>query len=322
MKKTVYPFLLLLVCIVQINCSQAPAKHKFIKHSHGLIVEPELKKLVDEVNGYLQVYDTLSQFTEYDINSLHIPTKYLDSAMKTNTSELKGKVNGGVPIDYYQRKILDDLYAILNSKEVIKYKLDDILNTKYILIARSHDDRLYCLSFAENTGGSYQSAISIIQYRSTDGHVYNYSPGNDSSIFRSDGYGTIYDIKTRAGTKYLLLGSVATCTTCITTYIQLVNFKKGTMASDFSYSLSTRMKDESDETIQYDDKNQRININYTTDDLTPECSCEDFDKIEQQRADSGVIYEYDKTDYGKNCSCIYKFNGDTFVEMEKNIQHE
>jgi len=138
-------------------------------------------------------------------------------------------------------------------------------------------------------------------------------------VFNTDGYGSIITIKTAHGTKYLLQGGVMGCNTCEGNYITLVSFKNGKFFCDFSYYLDTRggTTPDSGGSLSYDKESQTISVDYVTDDLTPECTCDDYEKVSQKRADSGIYVQSDQTDYGRHCSCVFKFNGSTFIQEVK-----
>jgi|GEM_PF-1009374 len=279
-----------------------------------LIADTALKKLVDNVNRYLKAYDTLSPFAVYEAKLSGIPQKYLDTTTDENLSDIKGKISGSIPIGYYQRLIWDGLGQILSDKHITTYRLDGILDGKYIFISHSADRRLYSLSIDEKTGGSYKSQLTFVQYRAEDGKVYNYDLAKDDDapdslkVFNSDGFAIIADLHTPEGIKYLLQGDVMVCNTCQHEYVQLVKFKNGIFNEDFSYTLDTRGFG-SPGGVAYDENARRITIDYKTDDRTPNRDCGDL----VNPADTFENYTDDTTNFGKPCHCEFKFNGHSFV---------
>jgi hypothetical protein len=281
-----------------------------------IITEPALQKLVDTVNNYLAAYDTLRFYDEYDIKKFSMPKSDRDSI----TSVSEGKVTGGDLILYYQEKIAFRLSDILKNKQISKYKLNEIFTSLNVLdIIYSSDNRFYDLVLDEKTGGSYKSRISFIHYRAIDGNLYNYSSyqytekdADTSNVFATDGYSSITTLNTKQGTKYLLQGDVLGCNTCMGLYITLVSFKSNTFISDFSYSITTRMEGE----INYDGKNRKITVDYTTDDQAPICNCDNL--ANGQGKDTSE--ELDESGYGKPCKCVFTFNGNTFVKVPNKIR--
>lgn len=328
MKKAITLLFFFAISLILVSCKEKPksalvkqaikniktdtAKKDAIKKI--VITDPDLKNLVDSINSFLLAYDTLSVFNEYDTKSSKIPKSFLDSANYDNSSQAKGKISGNIPIKYYQAQILNMLGRLIMDKHTVEYKLENLLNTEYISLVHSDDGRLYNLSIDEKTGGSYRSSLSIIHYRAENGKVYNDIPQTDgsdgyTSSFSHDGYGVIHTIKTPKGTKYLLEGSVMGCNTCVGNYIDLLSFKKDVLVSDFSVSLDTR---EGDGQLFYDEKEKSIYVDYVTDDIHPECDC----NLSTNSAESTA----DNKDFGQKCSCVFKFDGNTFIQQKRKIR--
>ena len=278
------------------------------------ITDPVLKKQVKELNRYLRTYDTFSPFGAYEVRSLSIPKKYLNSVMSDNMPDIDGQVSGNIPIVYYQGLIGRGLQRVLRNKNIAAYRLEDIIDGKYIFISHSADRRLYSLSIDEKTGGSYRSQLTYVQYRAASGKVYNYDLTGESTdtanVFNNDGFGVIADFRTPEGTKYLLQGYVMECNTCENQYIELVEFKAGRFREDFGYTLNTRGGYARNDSrgIGYDKQTKLITVDYTTDDLTHIRSCGDLVNLEDIKRDSA-----DGDNYGKPCHCEFKFNGRSFV---------
>ncbi len=316
---------MLTICISCYGCTHNPkpsivkplkpgtvsAIKKDSTETSGAIIEPALKKFVDTVNDYLTAYNDVRLFDEYPVKDLIGSKADRDSIIKAagNTTVIDGLSLA----DYYRDKIGANLIAILKNKEVLKYKLNDILAGIDIIV--SADGRFYNLVMDGQTGGSYKSRISFIHYRAPDGKLYNSTSyggvenGNTfGDVFFSDGYSSITTLNTKQGIKYLLFGEVIGCNTCSGNYVTLASFKDGTFVNDFSYMLTTRMEGE----ITYDEKAKKIVVDYTTDDQAPICTCDDS---ATQQAKEGVDSAGDETpNYGKKCKCVFAFNGSTFIK--------
>lgn len=290
-----------------------------LKKTSG-IKDADLSKWVEELNNYLLSYDTLSPFKTYLLETVHLPKAYKDSLKSDNDLRLNSEVDGVSLIPYAQTYISNLLTQILNHPHISNYDLKELLNFD---IACSNDGRLYNIKLDENTGGSYRSQLSWMQYRDPNGKVVNYYPqqysdngidsDNQESTLNQDGYEQIWSISTKQGTKYLLAGSVRGCNTCMGNYIQLLSYKDGRLKTDFSYSVSTRWGMEDGEgnnnVINYDDKKKRIEIHYLTNDMAPACRC----AVGKNRDDVSDTNEGEEN-YGKDCWCTFTFNGYTFVQ--------
>lgn len=96
---------------------------------------------------------------------------------------------------------------------------------------------------------------------------------------------------------------------CYTQYIQVVYFdsEDEKFVVDFDYNLSTRSFEYG---IVYDREMQTIDIEYETDDLTPECYCENQ---AYQEEDPFSLQELEQK---KLCSCSFVFDGLEFVQTK------
>ena len=72
------------------------------------------------------------------------------------------------------------------------------------------------------------------------------------------------------------------------------------------------MEDDGNVGISYDNKQHIIKINYTTNDMVPTCNC----------GNRGVIDDNseEEDDRSGNISCMYAFNGKTFVLKSKKVR--
>ncbi len=326
---------LLIGCVLCWGCGmtpKAPGEEAMqsvptVTASVGLkvITQPILRKNVDELNRYLAIYNDLSPLSEYAIDSLKLPKNISDSLTINDSTDKPGNVTGFSVIQYYAGAIDEILKKVLNDKNIVRYDLSKIVPG--MGVARSDDGRLYSLSIDEKTGGSYRSQLSWMHYRTPNGQIFNFEPaqfsGEEEGVLNPDGYDRIITLDTKEGVKYLLFGSVMGCNTCFGEYVDLMKFdRKGNVAKDFAYSISTRFSmEDNDSVIRYNTKNHSIAVNYTTDDLAPDCSCSKDEEPEDEQTVSDATQETEfKPEYGKTCSCVFVYNGKTFVLSDKKLR--
>lgn len=279
-----------------------------IKQPDTLIVsDSKLAELIKETENFFERYDTIRQSETYAISQLKLNQK-LRSQL---TTVEKDSVDGFEVYEVLQDFIDKNIRKILVWKGIEQYDLS-LLLPKYIGIAKSPDGKLYSLSFDEKTGGTYRSSISYIYYIRDKGApllLDTVSNSEDEIIFNRDGYGSIDTINTKEGIKYLLIGSVTGCTTCIGDYIDLIHYKKGKVIKDFNYNLNTRVGNVNK--LMYDQKQHKIYISYYMDDLTSGCNCGTY-------GSSNPDDEYEENKL-KRVDCIYYFNGKSFKLSKKKI---
>jgi hypothetical protein len=274
------------------------------------IKEPDLRELVSKLNDYLIENDSISPSQYYDPRKFKLTKNEVDSLLREADNEEKDKVSGYTLNTYVQAHADILLNKVLNHKAIVKYNLTDILGSGVIA---SPDGKLFNFIYNANTGGTYQNRVSYIHYRPGDGSVFNFSGEGtaDSLCFNQDGFGSIDTITTKEGVKYLLVGSVIGCGTCIGEYIQLVHFTKGKPVFDFSYSLNSRTGDEG-MGITYDNKRKIIMVEHQPekgDSISSDCSC-NTDEPNAIDISSGLKE-------GKQLKCVFYFNGHTFILNRK-----
>jgi len=290
-----------------------------------IIREAELKAWVDELNLRLYLYDTIYSHANYTLKELSkfkLKAAEVDSLAKE--ADDNHQVSGYLVAQLFQVNYFFDLFhRILNHPAIRNYTLSEIIN---ILMVRSDDGKVCNITIPENTGGSYQSRLSWVQYRADDGKNYNFEPdvlSESENPFNRDGFDTIEPMQTTDGIKYLMQGKVIGCNTCIGNYIQLVHFDKGEPVIDFSYTLNTRFNNEDTGEIIYNASKKIIEVK---DKPIPgdmfDCDC----KTDAQRAykstygeepDSALAGNDDDIRRGNSLKCVFRFNGHTFVLDKK-----
>ncbi|MEO8885036.1 MAG: hypothetical protein ABI367_03175 [Mucilaginibacter sp.] len=273
-----------------------------------------LATLVSHTEKLFSVFDTISPFGEYYIKKFKLNKYDIDTLYKYNSDDSiphSPKILGFEATGILSGMICNDLEKILGWTNIDQYDLRLLLKN-HLSTVRSPDGKLYSFGFEEKTGGSYKSIISYIHYKSDNNKSITIND-QDNTIFNADGYYSIDTINTNDGVKYLLKGNVQGCDQCFGFYIDLVSFDKGRFIKDFSYNLGSRNFEGPDEMssdfITYDSKQHIIKIRYITDDQTPTCNCGKHGSISEDSEE-----EDNRTG---DITCIYKFNGKTFVLKNK-----
>ncbi|MEO3402350.1 hypothetical protein AAFN85_00505 [Mucilaginibacter sp. CAU 1740] len=215
------------------------------------IVEPDLKKLVDELNLRLDLYDSIAvnyDYTKAELAKFKLSTADRDSLVAQNEEHISGSSLAST----CQFVIYDLFKGVLNHPAIKNYQLGDILHIEIVV---SDNKKVFNITLPENTGGTYQSNLSWIHYRADDGKIYNYYPeqliAEHDSIskpaFNIDGFSRITAIHTAKGTKYLFMGGVIGCSTCRIEYAELGYFDRGETILDFSFSIQSRFREDDDD---------------------------------------------------------------------------
>tara|TARA_R110000751_G_scaffold135_3_gene649 strand:- start:64977 stop:65828 length:852 start_codon:yes stop_codon:yes gene_type:complete len=268
------------------------------------------QQAIDELNEQLKTYETLSPFGNlYSIKDLKLSKSDIKS-FEDSDDIINDSLQAYAAIETIQHKIstLINIVFILKSTEDF-----DLTNKLYdeISYQKSEDDKLHNLVLYAKSGGSYQSRLSIIYYKENANYqkVYEtYTDEGDGSLFHPDGYDSIKTLNTSTHIKYLLQGSVKTCGMCFYNYILLIHHNNKAFEVDFSYATNSRSYDT---LLDYNDSNQTITVNYQTDDLSgPDCFCE-------QNNEENIAVLDENLNLEKECKCLFKFNGDTFVLKEE-----
>jgi len=204
-------------------------------------------------------------------------------------------------IDSLNGKVTTYLLQILNDKNIVKYKVDSLLQ---LYKTRSTDNKVIIFSFFENTGGSYKSNINIIYYRLPNGQPkaerLTFCKENGSA--GEDNYGGSIDkiliLKTKDNkTKYLCFGGGISCNTCEFNYTVLLSIVDDSLQTDFCLLLDYR---QGDGVLKYNEKNKTLSYEYVvyTNDSFYGTACEGEQLIDKDRC---------------KYSGKYKFNGNSFV---------
>lgn len=187
------------------------------------------------------------------------------------------------------------LSEILLSPEIGNYNLEKEFKGTNIGTTHSKDNRLWFFTWYENTGGSFKSNLTVIQYKTK----YNkHKLAIDSSIddtddtetigFNSNGasYDQIIKLPSKNKNLYLCLGGVMGCNTCFARVATVIELTANGINLDY-HAFKTVDTDESGEvivwkptyimdsrvddikTFEYDVKTQSIRYSYVPDDCTP-----------------------------------------------------
>lgn len=177
----------------------------------------EIGTMIQEINGQLKYYETLSPFSE-------LPDRF----------EL---------IDSMGTQIVSRLLQVLNDKRIIHYPIDTLFYQNELTITKSDDQRLFFFSLDEKTGGSYRTSKTLIHYRLRDGSVKaDYFRGADSEDLITSTYGQIFLLDS-LNQKYFALGGVQTCNTCILSLAVLITLDTNTYHTDLIAKHDDRFND-------------------------------------------------------------------------------
>ncbi len=268
------------------------------------------QQTIDQLNEQLKIYETLSPHGDlYSFKDLKLSKTDIKSYENTD-DVINDSLQAYAAIETIQHKILTLINVIFILKSTEDFDLTNKLYNEISYI-NSDDNKLHNLVLYAKSGGSYQSRISVIYYKQNTEYqkVYDtYTDEGDSTLFKPDGYDNIQTLTTNTKVKYLLQGSVKTCGMCFYNYITLLHLENDVFTVDFEYTTDSRSYDT---ILDYDNNNQTITVNYQTDDLSgPDCFCE-------QNTDKDLANFEDDSTIEKECYCLFKFNGDTFILKEQ-----
>jgi hypothetical protein len=277
-----------------------------------------IKKIIKELNSYLEVYDKLSAHDDryYSRGSLKLTKQDLFSEFD-ESMEQTDSVSNFDAISIIQNKVDTLLRQALLHKKAVTVDFKTAL--KYSLgVVKSEDNKLYNFSLFEKTGGSYHSFITWIFYLDSDTFIEyptndNWSLGQDDkpTVFEANGYNEIKSFIANNKMRYLLLGSTKACGACFVEFVTFVHFEDGDFVLDFEYSVESRSYETK---LFFDPFNLSISVFYETDDLTQGCYCsnelDDENSIEDEDND---------TDGSKNymCSCLFIYDSGTFKSSKQ-----
>jgi hypothetical protein len=117
--------------------------------------------------------------------------------------------------------------GLLSSPQIVRYNLDSLLPG----IVRSKDKRLWIFSWFENTGGSFQSFLSVVHYRTASGKpraVYLKDFGLGDHGFSTEGgpAGSIYQLPHPSRNIYLCTFTVRGCGSCCAEVASVIELAK------------------------------------------------------------------------------------------------
>ena len=199
------------------------------------------------------------------------------------------------------------LNKVFNHPKIEKYSLDELFGENYFTI--SPDNKLAVLTIPENNGGSYQSNWSFLHFRNND--VKLSIKTEEINEYMSDGFYSIDQFEVNNVVYYVLLGSVRTCTSCYSEYINVIYFQEDLLTSVFDYVVDG----------YYFGGSSAISLSDNLDSLYiaegPSMSdylCDDFhmDQDELSEAENTVMVY---------CYYTYFFNGETYAIAEKKVKY-
>lgn len=260
---------------------------------------PPIEQLIEQSRKLFTVHNTLEPLfyqEKIHIDSLAMPNrdkKDLKNWLQKEKKYIENQQDSiapGVVIEFLNEKICDYLDVIIRHPNFFEYNISEEIGIEELNIIISDDQRLINFSFDEKTGGSYQSRISRLYL--FDKEIDKIIDISEMPFVYPDGYKKISILKSEHGVKYVLESSVKTCNQCFTTFIQLIN---SNLKEVFVYSSMHRNLNDG---AFYNPKTQTIQVHYQTDDLTPNCNCENNTDTQQ----NAIL----------TCNCTFVFNGYTF----------
>ena len=235
---------------------------------HG---DADLKHKAEEINRLCEQADTLSPFDEeFDL------------------------------IDSVNTLLAEKLSELLSDKNILFENIDSLLDNGFLQVATSSDKKLTIISWYENTGGTFQSALQVTAFMGSDGkqHV---AENSDGSVVPVSGLWT-GEIFLLQGTQniYLLMEGARTCTSCEAYYAETFVLTDSGMVSypafenaqegdsyhektDGTFGIDARTGDVA--YFNFDADKQEINYSYMLDDLNGG----DIDDVHQATV-SGILH--------------------------------
>nr|WP_321234256.1 hypothetical protein [uncultured Psychroserpens sp.] len=297
---------LLISCLLAYNLS-ASAQSK------------SLKKSVAALNMYLSVYDSLRSHGEHSYTPKFL--KITDADMVKEFGEAIEKTDSLETFDaigIVQSKIDELLRQVLTHKKAAKLDFQSAFHDN-MSVVKSDDSRLYNFSMDGKSGGSYQFRMSwmyflngthFIEFPVHD--VWSIREPEELTVFEGNGYHDIRSFTASNTVYYLLLGNVRTCGSCYVDYVTLVHFEKDDVALDFEYAIDSRFYDQK---IFFDKASKSLSVFYDTDDLNEDCFCsnEEYQTYWTDGHSNNKLKNEDKLLKVQSCSCLFEFNGKTFV---------
>jgi hypothetical protein len=187
------------------------------------------------------------------------------------------------------------LAAVLKNPAVVNYNLDSLFKNTSLSIVHSTDKKFWVFAWFENTGGSFQSFLKLIHYRTAKGEPkvvkkddYEEEPNNyRPTCLKGVAVDKIHKLKAGGKSLYLCLSSGRGCNTCefrIATVLELTsdsisyypaflgysdhNDNKKDIVGSSCFMLDARLGN----IKQFDfvPASQTLRFTYVVDDLSPE----------------------------------------------------
>lgn len=188
-------------------------------------------------------------------------------------------------------KIGQQLGAILEDPKSVNYDLKKLFGEENLNVTHSVDKRLWIFTWFENTGGSFKSDLSIIQYRTkankpeiiTDGALVMDEEVVDTTkaYFNSNGtgYQKIFKLPNPKRNLYLCLSSMVGCGTCCTEMCEIIELTHNDIRFDYNFYEENQEENQSFfridsrcgdiTTFEYNPKTKTLSYEYLPDDYTP-----------------------------------------------------
>lgn len=173
--------------------------------------------------------------------------------------------------EYYHYRVDSAVHQLFKHPDLMEADLESRLGG-YAHVIHTSDRRFLQISFAENTGGSYQSAITYYHYRGPQGSFS--LDGYDSEVLNRDGYHRIIPLgSTQDSSIYFYEGSVRGCNTCFGQYFGTFQVSANGIEERFSFQVDSRSWEEAFKIDFSAEGDSIIQVLYETDDLNDGCYC-------------------------------------------------
>jgi len=281
-------------------------------------VDTTFQRLVSSTNQYLELYQKLHPHDDYHAFSELIISeadrKEIWKEREYYEFVTRDSIGAYDIISFLQGKILTGLDSILQHPDFGKNDIRELLYEEMSIVV-SDDHQLYNFSIDEKTGGTYRSRISVMHYVQDEKLNLTKLPETDwetptaYAAFANDGYDFIHNLSSEGEEKYLLLGNVRGCSYCFFSYAMIVTLKDSMFVAEFSYSTDSR---DYSSGIDYSPETKTLTVEYTTDDLTMECGCEN--EVEIIGEDVRSYWNQDEEELIEQlCTCTFQYDGERMV---------
>jgi hypothetical protein len=183
-------------------------------------------------------------------------------------------------------KINQQLVVLLQNPKSVTYDLDKLFGQECFYIAHSKDKRLWFFSWYENTGGSFKSNRTVLQYRTAANKPFVIEDSqdgiNNNEVYSSNGgsYKEIIKLPSEKDNVYLCFSDVVGCNTCCANIAQVIGldkniinfgipaFKENSNNGESTFMIDSRCGNIT--SFAYDSKTRILSYEYIPDDNTPE----------------------------------------------------